>query len=103
MENYIFDRQECLDCVEKNEGDSLNFSELAVRFNLRHKNGNLPKNGGQILKQFLIESDCNLERFDNKNTLRIRKRKRRYLYVNKGIINYGIINFFTFHYFTNLA
>ena len=64
--------------VEKTEDSSINFSELVQRLNLQNKNWNVPKNGGQIIKQFLIESDCNLERFNKPITIRIRKRKRRY-------------------------
>lgn len=77
MENYLLDREECIAWVNSIEEDSINYSQLATRFKLRHKNGNIPKNGGQIIKEFLTQSSCDLTKFNQNNTLRIRKKKRR--------------------------
>ena len=64
-----FRSEHCLDYVEKTEDRSVNFSVHTLRLNLQHKNTNVQKNGSEIIKQFLIESDCNLERFKKPNTV----------------------------------
>lgn len=81
MPNYIFDREKCIDLVNNlNDGEKLNYSKLATDLKLRHENGTVPKNGGQIIKGFLEESGIDLKRFGNLNGgFRIRKRKKRLL------------------------
>ena len=47
-------------------------------------NGSIPKNGGQIIKTYLIEAGCDIERFDNHEFQpRVRKKMRRYKFVDK--------------------
>ena len=81
MDNYLLDREECIDWVNSIEADSINYSQLATRFKLRHKNGNIPKNGGQIIKEFLLQSGCDLTNFSQNNALRIRKKNRRLIFL----------------------
>lgn len=81
MESYVFDREALLEKIsDKSERSLLNFSELASEFNIKHINSDsVPKNGGQIVKQFLVESGVDLTRFElsTRTGLVIRKRKRK--------------------------
>ena len=54
-----------------------NKNNFILRQVISGKNGNIPKNGGQIIKEFLTQSSCYLTKFNQNNTLRIRKKKRR--------------------------
>ena len=93
LENYEFDRQECLEYVNQlGSEDVLNFSALAKKFNLHHTTGTtVPKNGGQVLKQFLLENNCDLTRFGLDFKCRIRKKKRRYNYISFVSIYYFVV------------
>ena len=81
LESYQFQRQECLDYVNGlSSEEMLNFSALASKYNMHHNSGTVPKNGGQIIKQLLLENDCDLERFGLESKHRIRKTKRRSIF-----------------------
>ena len=61
------------------DGTILNFSELAREFQLKNKNGEIPKNGGQIVKEKLSER-VDLKRFNERSGSgdRFLRQKRRY-------------------------
>ena len=37
--------------------------QIAIKFKVKHKNGNFPENGGQVISKFLKVSKVNLNRF----------------------------------------
>ena len=45
------------------DGEQLNFSRIAKNYNIRNRKGELAKNGRQIVKEFLIHNDVDLNRF----------------------------------------
>ena len=82
FENYNFDREALLQKVNnKEDGSFLNYSQLATEFEVKHVNqDSVAKNGGQVVKQYLLENGVDLKRFETKSrtSLVIRKRKRKY-------------------------
>lgn len=60
----------------------INYSELASRYNIINKSGQLPSNAGQIVKEWLISEGVDVQRFRSKratsvDTQVIRRKKRR--------------------------
>ena len=39
--------------------------ELTIRFKVKTKSGELPQNGSQIIKQWLLQENVNIARFTN--------------------------------------
>lgn len=48
------------------ENHKINWSELTTRYNLSNKSGNLATNGGQIIKEWLISENIDVEKFSTK-------------------------------------
>ena len=46
------------------EGHKINWTHLATRYNVTNKNGQLAKNGGQIVKAWLTSTGVDLSRFE---------------------------------------
>ena len=67
------------------EGTTVNWSELARRYHVTDKKGNLAKNGGQIIQDVLISMGVNIHQFKkypvgircNSESTRVRRRKLR--------------------------
>ena len=78
--SYVVDIAACRKYVDELTDDYLCYAELARKFDLRHRNGHTPRNGGQIIHGLLEEDGCDLSRFNKKRrkTLIFRKKKRRY-------------------------
>ena len=66
--------------VQGHEDSTLiNFTELATRYNVLNKSGQLASNRGQIVKQWLISEGVNINRFRTKRKSedKVIKRKKR--------------------------
>ena len=46
------------------EGHKINWTHLATRYNVTNKNGQLAKNGGQIVKAWLTSTGVEMSRFE---------------------------------------
>ena len=57
----------------------INFQELADRYNVQNDEGGKANNGGQIVKEWLLANNVNLDRFhwQKKGVAIVRRRKRR--------------------------
>uniref|UniRef100_A0A7M5WKJ2 Uncharacterized protein n=1 Tax=Clytia hemisphaerica TaxID=252671 RepID=A0A7M5WKJ2_9CNID len=81
LDNYVFDRDGVIKFVESLPNDKPPIMrQIAINFKIKHKNGNVPENGGQIISNFLQVSKVDLDRFGGqteRKRLRIRKKKRR--------------------------
>ena len=65
---------------KKKKRYGINFSSLARTFGIKDGEGNVPKNGGQILKQYLEENGMVLENFNYKGKskeIKFRRKKRK--------------------------
>lgn len=65
-----------------NENHLINWKELASRYNVCNKSGQLAKNGGQIVKEWLVSQGVDVTRFNrtkrqNEDAPVIRKKKER--------------------------
>ncbi|XP_065666302.1 uncharacterized protein LOC136087455 isoform X1 [Hydra vulgaris] len=75
----------CLEEVKVYQtGEKINYSDLARKYNIIDSESKMPKNGGQIVKEFLKENDVNLtslselkRRSGEKSPVIIRRKKRR--------------------------
>lgn len=82
--NYVWDEEDCLKEIKKlPNGSRINFTDLARRYNLLHKDGHRPNNCGQVLKELLKTKNCDFESLQSvwgnsiTKSERIRRRKRR--------------------------
>ncbi|XP_065653932.1 uncharacterized protein LOC136080770 isoform X2 [Hydra vulgaris] len=74
----------CLEEVKVYQtGEKINYSDLARKYNIIDSESKMPKNGGQIVKEFLKENDVNLtslselkRRSGEKSPVIIRRKKR---------------------------
>ena len=76
-----WDKQGCLAMVQAyGMCDAINFSSLARTFGVKDGDGNVPKNGGQIVKQYLEDNAIELGNFNyrGKNDgVKCRRKKRK--------------------------
>ena len=84
LENTLWDKDGLKKEVDGYPDETkVNWSELARRFEIRNKKGEIAKNGGQIAQEFLIKAGSNIHRFNCKRELsttdrtRIRRKKLR--------------------------
>ena len=86
LENVSWDKETLIAEVEAYGSDEeVNWSALARRYNVRNMNGEIAKNGGQIIKEWLKIKGVNVNRFkrklstedDGTASTRIRRKKRR--------------------------
>lgn len=67
--------------ISYGDNHNVNWSELARRYEVRNRDGQLAKNGGQIIKEWLISENVDVRRFVTRNcesntpVIRCRKRK----------------------------
>ena len=63
------------------DGDKVNWSELARRYNVTNRKGEIAKNGGQIVQDWLVSQGVNLHRFKKPQEIskkqRVRRKKKR--------------------------
>ena len=75
-----WDKEALLEEVKGCDNDIINWSELARRYQVKNKNGELAKNGGQIVQEYLMAQDVDVERFKKRKAdsdgNRIRKKKK---------------------------
>lgn len=80
-DSYTCDFEDCCNEVNNYSDDHIiNYSDLARKFNLKNSFGNLPKNGGQILKEMLNSQGLDLSRLScvkKRERSVIRRKKRR--------------------------
>ena len=82
--NYDWDRKGCLQEVERyKDGDIINYSKLGKTYGLKNRKGQLAKNRGQLVKQFLVKNKIDLSRFrparnSKPTTIKPRRAKKRY-------------------------
>ena len=77
---YTWDSEGCLAEVNSYPDDyNINYSYLARKFGVLNSKNETANNGGQIVKTFLQQNNCNIERFCNSDTnfTKIRRKKRR--------------------------
>lgn len=84
LEKYVWKSGECL--AEVNcyaDQHKINFTELARKFGLKNSKNETHRNAGQIVKKFLEEKGCNLDRFKSvwddpiNDSGRIRRKKKK--------------------------
>ena len=65
----------------KKDGEKINWSEIARRYNVTNKKGEIAKNGGQIVQEWLVNEGVNIHRFkipqEDSTKLRVRRKKKR--------------------------
>ena len=81
IESMIWDKEALKREVEGyNDNHIFSYRKLAKRFNVRNKSGEVAKNGGQIVKEYLLSQNVNLARFPSKrkseNPVPRRKKRR---------------------------
>ena len=108
LHNYKWESNDCLLEVKGYiDGQIINYTELARKFNLTHKDGHTPDNAGQVVKEFLQANGCDLQRFKtvwgeaNKDSERVRRKKRRYIH-NPPISLYKSIHIVLFNHIKEL-
>ena len=76
-----WNQEDCLnEVLNYEEGDSINFTELARKYGVHNKDGNIPGNAGQIVKEYLKVCNIPLEKLNNSKVTqvtRIRRAKRK--------------------------
>ena len=82
LEKMTWDKDQLRAEVEGYEdGHVVNWSNLAAQYNVLNKSGQLAKNGGQIVKSWLISEGVNVSRFGTQhrkgNSIPISRRKKR--------------------------
>ena len=83
FENMHWDKQAMVEEVNSYTNDTLvNWSELARRYEVKNKSGELAKNGGQIVKEYLKFQGVNVSKFrkrvqEDNTGGRVRKRMKR--------------------------
>ena len=64
IHNYTWKWRDCLEHFNNlPRGTIVNYTEIAKQFELRDSNLQPLKNGGQLVKKFLIENNVNLAHF----------------------------------------
>jgi len=64
----------------KKDGKKINWSEVACRYHVTHKRGEIARNGRQIVQEWLVNQGVNIHRFNPQglpNKLRARQKKKR--------------------------
>ena len=64
----------------KKDGEKINWSEVARRYHVTNKRGEMARNGGQIVQEWLVNQGVNIHRFNPQglpNKLRARRKKKR--------------------------
>ena len=71
--------KECLNEVQMYDSEVkfINFTGLAKKYDMKNKEGNIPGNGGQVVKEFLIENGIDLSSFNYKSKDRNNENTRR--------------------------
>ena len=66
---------------EYDDGHQINYSQLAKKYNMKNKSNEYPPNGGQIVKEYLIDNGIDVSKFEPavKRSTRIRRALRRYI------------------------
>ena len=81
IENMEWDKESLMEEVSGYEDDlPVNWSELARKFQVRNKSGELARNGGQIVQQYLKSEGVDVSRFrktGSNDDSRIRKKMKR--------------------------
>ena len=81
FEDVTWDKEGLLEEVKSYEdGKSISWRALAEKYNVMNKQGLLAGNGGQIVKEFLMQNDVDVERFTVEHKAEagvVRRRKRR--------------------------
>lgn len=76
--NYTFDRENLIDDVSSmSENSELNFTSLAKKYHLKNLKGEEPKNGGQIIKGYLLSKKENINNINISVSHRVRRKKRK--------------------------
>ena len=72
--------EECLIEVSSygTEVNKINFTALARKYGMKNSSGSFPGNGGQVVKEFLIESGVDISQFDYKSKEQSETRTRRH-------------------------
>lgn len=79
FEGMTWDKDGLKSEIEGYEDDrKINWSEIARRYNITNKKGQISKNGGQIAQEWLISQGVNLHRFQT-NSPKERKPRRKKL------------------------
>ena len=63
----------------KKDGEKINWSEVARRYHVTNKRGEIARNGGEIVQEWLVNQGVNIHRFNPKelpNKLRVRRKKK---------------------------
>ena len=63
----------------KKDGEKINWSEVARRYHVTNKRGEIARNGGQIVQEWLVNQGVNIHLFNPKelpNKLRVRRKKK---------------------------
>ena len=104
-ENYCWNKEGCLKEVSEYAQDHLiNFTGLARKYELKNKEGKLPNNAGQVMKELLKENNVNVEQFRywakrpaqySLDATRVRRKKLRYVFLvgNKISLFYSLMAF----------
>lgn len=67
FDNINWDKEALMaEILSYEENHKINWSELTTRYNLSNKSGNLATNGGQIIKEWLISENIDVEKFSTK-------------------------------------
>ena len=83
FDKMTWDKQQLKEEVEGyNDGHIVNWSNLAAKYNVCDKSGQLAKNGGQIVKSWLVSEGVDVSRYGTENKRKTRnaiarRRKRR--------------------------
>ena len=82
LENIKWDKQALLDEVNNYSDNVLvNWSELARRYEVKNTSGELARNGGQIIKEYLRKEGIDVQKFEKRKSCsesgQIRKKMKR--------------------------
>lgn len=78
---YTWKAGECLKEVsEYADGQTINYSQLAKKYEMKNKDNEYPPNGGQIVKEYLVNNEIDISKFEaiiKRSTTGIRRAIRR--------------------------
>ena len=61
LNSYTWNKEECLQEVyQYNEKDNINYTAIAKKYEVKNKDMIQVKNGGQVIKQFLVENEVDI-------------------------------------------
>ena len=81
FERMLWDKEALKKEIQsKQDGEKINWSEIACQYKVTNKRGEIAKNGGQIVQEWLVNEGVNIQRFKPQgfpSKIRARRKKKR--------------------------